>query len=103
VYEGPHQQEDYTLVYNISMGLAAAVFFFIGLIYDRIGAQWCGFYGAILVGFGFFGMSAAVYWKGLQFLIFVAFPWAYIFGALNGFSIYGFLWLFPKYLDIYLV
>lgn len=100
VFSGPEQYHQLTLMYTLAVSIAAGLFFFIGVAYDWLGAQICGVVGAIFVSLGFFGMAAALKWQFLNGLLYLAFPWTFISGVLNSFSVFGFVWFFPRLVQI---
>jgi hypothetical protein len=89
-------EEHLTLMYTLAIGTAAALFFFTGFAYDWLGAQWCGVIGAGFVSVGFFSMAAGIKWQSFNNVLYFAFPWTYVFGVFNSFSVFGFVWFFPK-------
>eukprot|EP00039_Didymoeca_costata_P021258 m.343939 g.343939 ORF g.343939 m.343939 type:complete len:482 (-) comp23587_c0_seq1:231-1676(-) len=89
-------------IYNIGLGVGLSAFFFLGPLYDWLGAKWFGPVGALLGGVGLIGMWAAVHFKQYNYLLYYAYPIAVTGSFTNGMALYGYVWLFPHHQTVIL-
>lgn len=99
IFYGCDQQIiELTQWYTVSYGCALVSLFFVGLVFDRIGARLSAFFGGVGVT-----LSAVGLYVGFRFsphynwLLFVSMTSMSVFGLLNSMALFGFIYHFPKY------
>mmetsp|Transcript_42312 Transcript_42312/g.95714 ORF Transcript_42312/g.95714 Transcript_42312/m.95714 type:complete len:716 (-) Transcript_42312:117-2264(-) len=90
-------EDSFNAVYGIATVVMLASSLPAGIVFDKMGANFCGWFGALGAATSLGGMSlAAAYPAKYDWVLFVAYPGAMTFGILNTYSMYAFVWLLPE-------
>ena len=92
VFAGPRQKQSLNQVYSIAVGLAAVACVPAGILFDRLGPRFVGVFGALMTALSMVGVVVALRVPSLNWLLFVAFPSATLFGYMNLWCCYAYLW-----------
>jgi len=97
VFSGPHQQENLTEVYSISSGVMVVAYFFAGICYDQYGPRNCVVISTVLCSFFMVLMALSISRPEYNYALFIAYPAVTLFGQMNTFGIFAWLWLLPNH------
>ena len=97
VFAGPAQQQRLTSVFSVATGLAVVGTVPAGILFDRLGPRFVGVFGALACAASMVGVVAALRVPALNWLLFVCYPGATLFGMMNIYCCYAYLWLLPKH------
>ena len=92
---GPNQLRNLSMINVVSMALSTGSSFFLGIFYDRVGPRTCAVGGALGGGGAMLLMAAAMRTRGLNWVLFLAYPLATILSMLNTMGTFAWLWLLP--------
>eukprot|EP00466_Bigelowiella_natans_P009198 jgi/Bigna1/75924/fgenesh1_pg.38_\ len=96
VFEGRDQKTQLSSVYSVAVGTAVLGLFFAGLAYDRFGPRNLAVFGGFGCSVMMLAMASCISYQSLNKLLFVTYPALTIFGQINLFGAYAWLWLLPE-------
>jgi len=95
VWAGPDQKANLSSVFSIATGVSLVGMFFAGVMYDAIGPRLTGVIGAWGAALSLLLLAVGVQVPSLNWLLWIAYPAANVFGYMNHYDVFAWLWLLP--------